>query len=693
MGEVTSIRTARKGAAVKDRAETAMEKLLGQARFKLIETGTRNRLIHTPRGDKRSRALPVTGNVPDQVFTNLVRENRPLPFLATPEIAAIQREAARLKAPRLVTPKTSFRNGLQTSLSPELLHKRLHAIHRDAKTAEEERGVNILFLALGFLRWYEDDKSDVPREAPLILLPVSLVRDAKRAAFDVKLREDDIAANQALQERLRGDFGLALPGVPEGDDWLPSDYFDAIVKAISPKRRWSIDTNAIELGFYSFSKLLMVRDLEPGNWPDNTLSSHPLLRGLLCEGFAAEPPILPEAARLDEILSPIDLIHVVDADSSQTRVIETVRAGRNLVVQGPPGTGKSQTITNIIAAAVHGGQTVLFVAEKMAALNVVHARLRAAGLDDISLELHSQAASKRLVAERLDHTLQAAACFAGSGETAIRLTAARDRLNQVAKSLHAQIGDTGMTPHQALSIQIAAAARGFTPDARLVEEASQWTAAEFAAKARLAERLATLTESVGPLNSHLYFGVRRTALQPADFQRQIPPLQALADKAAALAAYAIMIANYFGISPDPSFAGVKSLAAIFKAVSRLPRGSENIAAAIAQSPSPRRIAEAAALGVKWQAQQAPYLHIFHPAAWTAPAARLRAHGRARPTGKQDAPSRAFCRCPCQSSLPAASPWSTPSSQARRCAPNLPPRPASWRACLAMPGKEKRRCLP
>jgi hypothetical protein len=128
-------------------------------------------------------------------------------------------------------------------------------------------GVNILFLALGFLRWYEDDKSDVPREAPLILLPVSLVRDAKRAAFDVKLREDDIAANQALQERLRGDFGLALPSVPEGDDWLPSDYFDAIIKAISPKRRWSIDANAIELGFYSFSKLLRCGILNPAIGP------------------------------------------------------------------------------------------------------------------------------------------------------------------------------------------------------------------------------------------------------------------------------------------------------------------------------------------------------------------------------------------------------------------------------------------
>ncbi len=109
----------------------------------------------------------------------------------------------------------------------------------------------------------------MPREAPLILLPVSLIRDAKRSTFDIKRREDDITTNQALQERLRGDFGLALPDIPESDDWLPSDYFDAVITAMAAKRRWSIDANAIELGFYSFSKLLMVRDLEPGNWPDN----------------------------------------------------------------------------------------------------------------------------------------------------------------------------------------------------------------------------------------------------------------------------------------------------------------------------------------------------------------------------------------------------------------------------------------
>ena len=143
-----------------------------------------------------------------------------------------------------------------------------------------------------------------------------------------------------------------------------------------------------------------------------------------------------------------------------------------------------------------------------------------------------------------------------------------------------------MTPYRMLSIQIAASRRGFTPDPRLVEEAALWTGEEFAGKARLIERLARLTETIGPLNSHLYAGVRRrSALKPADLQRHIPKLQALAGKAAALAAYATMVTNYFGLPSDPTLAGVKTLIAIFRAISYLPPGAENIAAAIAMHPS------------------------------------------------------------------------------------------------------------
>ncbi|HET6376700.1 MAG TPA: DUF4011 domain-containing protein [Methylocella sp.] len=336
MGEVTPFRAARNAPQLKS-SGSAIEELLAAARLKLLETGTRNRLIHTPRGTKRARALDLSGNGSDHVFEMLVRKNKPLRFLPAVEAAAPQKAASRRNLPRLVRSSERCWEGLQTTLPLGPLYKQLRGMRRDARAAEEERGVNVLFLALGFLRWYEDEKSNVPRHAPLILIPVSIVHDDKRAVFDLRLREEDIAANQALQERLRGDFGINLPDVPERGEWLPSAYFSAVSNAASAKLRWSIDANAIELGFYSYTKLLLVKDLDPSRWPGNRLTTHPILCGLLGEGFGAEPPVLPEEARLDERLNPAHLVHIVDADASQTRVIETVRAGRNLAVQGPLG--------------------------------------------------------------------------------------------------------------------------------------------------------------------------------------------------------------------------------------------------------------------------------------------------------------------------------------------------------------------
>ena len=203
---------------------------------------------------------------------------------------------------------------LKTNLDEEKLAKRLLAIYRDAKTAEEEQGINILFLAIGFLRWYEDEKSEVVREAPLVLVPVSLTRDLRHSTFDLRSRDDDLTTNQAIQERLRTDFGIALPELPESEEWLPSEYFAAVNETIATKSRWSIDPNAVELGFYSFSKLLMIRDLEPVAWGEKSIVDHPLLRGLLTEGFNEEPSPIPDNAQLDKLFVPADLVQVVDAE-------------------------------------------------------------------------------------------------------------------------------------------------------------------------------------------------------------------------------------------------------------------------------------------------------------------------------------------------------------------------------------------
>lgn len=365
--------------------KSQIERLLADAQLRLVETGTRNRLVHTPRSSKRTRSLAMVDADANSLFEAVARSGKAIRFQPTatgrslaPHQAGGEDEDLRQEVSQAPG------NTLQTNLEPETLEKRLLALYRDAKTAEEEQGINILFLAIGFLRWYEDDHSEVLREAPLVLVPVTLIREPRRSIFYLKGRDDDVATNQAIQERLRTDFSVSVPDIPEDEDWRPSDYFAALQQAISVKSRWSIDPNGVELGFYSFSKLLMIRDLDPGSWAEHAILEHPLLRGLLSDGFNEEPATIPPDARLDQLFAPSDLIQVVDAsNSSQTIVIENVRAGRNLVVQGPPGTGKSQTITNIIASAVHDGKTVLFVAEKMAALDVVHHRLKKAGLGPI----------------------------------------------------------------------------------------------------------------------------------------------------------------------------------------------------------------------------------------------------------------------------------------------------------------------
>ena len=140
-------------------------------------------------------------------------------------------------------------------------------------------------------------------------------------------------------------------------------------------------------------------------WPKGaTISEHPLIRSLLADGFTGSDNLVDEEANIDPVIPPAEMLHILDCDSSQALAIHEVRRGKNLVIQGPPGTGKSQTIANIIAAAVKDGKSVLFVAEKMAALDVVKRRLDDRGVGDACLELHSNKTSKRAVLEELRRT-------------------------------------------------------------------------------------------------------------------------------------------------------------------------------------------------------------------------------------------------------------------------------------------------
>lgn len=514
-------------------------------------------------------------------------------------------------------------NQLETRLGPDGLQKRLLKLSRDAKAAEEEQGVNILFLAMGFLTWFEDETSNVKREAPLLLLPVELVRNQRTSTFDLRFRDDEISTNLPLQERLKGDFGIDLPEIETEEGWKPDGYFDEVEETVSNKPRWKIDRNGMQLGFFSFAKLLMFRDLDPTKWPDNALERHSLTTGLLYERFEAEESLFGAEDRLDDRLPPENLFHVVDADSSQAKVIEEVRSGRNLVVQGPPGTGKSQTITNIIAAAVRDGKRVLFVAEKMAALSVVHKRLVDVGLSDICLELHSKSANKKAVLGELARTINAARAVPGMPEPPQKLKEARDKLNAITDDLHRQIGQSGESAFDAMARQIHFAGQNAPAPTMLADGLADVHADEAKRLGMLIAAFGNAVSEAGPLHEHPFFGVRQLDLQPTDMERLSGKLKATAETVASLIAAINSAAKALGIEATLTLAAVAPLAQQIGTIEDAPPYGEETLTALLELRDKARLRGNLDVAARWQAARQQCQSTFHDAAWGHDASSLR----------------------------------------------------------------------
>lgn len=421
---------------------------LSRTRDRLVDRNLRNKLISTNLKSSRTKNVRFFNSTTETIFSTLLLEKKELAFVAygDPEVTdgadtdADTDADAQISIEVEVSDQALNANELATKLSKEGLKKKLRALYYEAREVEEEQGVNVLYLAVGFLKWYESDASETERFAPLVLLPVELLRSGAQDVFKLKLREDDLFTNISLKLWLREQNSIDLPDIPDDDAWSLGAYFAKVQEAIKGESRWQVVQGECVLGLFSFNKFMLWRDLDPDNWPSgHGLLDHPVIQQLLIPPTdlgEAEPPLIPATASIDDHFTPQDLCYVVDADSSQTEAIQTVLAGKNLVIQGPPGTGKSQTITNIIAAAVKQGKRVLFVAEKMAALNVVHDRLSAAGLKVVALELHSRRATKSGVLQQLRESVDSQA-YPAVAERAFRaLVESQDFLNVHAKRVN-----------------------------------------------------------------------------------------------------------------------------------------------------------------------------------------------------------------------------------------------------------------
>lgn len=395
---------------------------LEQLRLKLLDLTGRNRLInfkHTA-----GKSLQFVEGHPAAIYQKLVEINNKasISVLGLPEPARgdwverngrLQRPEPRdwAKSEGISTsydiPSTEEDSNVRALMYPDDLAKHCRKIEREATLAIEETGANMLFLVLGFLEFPDQRDSNKTFTAPLISIPVSLQKKevAGIQQFSIQYTGDDISENLSLREKLRNDFGLVLPELAE--DQIDVNGYFADIHAIIKRQPGFALKHRVSLCLLSFSNMLLVRDLDPAKWPqngeENSLIDHPIVREVF-EGRAddggAGLSVAEEHSVEEGPGASIPLVY--DADSSQhSALIDVLSLKRNLVIEGPPGTGKSQTITNLIAACLAEGKKVLFVAEKLAALEVVKNRLSLAGLDPFVLELHSNKTNKKRVLEEI----------------------------------------------------------------------------------------------------------------------------------------------------------------------------------------------------------------------------------------------------------------------------------------------------
>lgn len=342
---------------------------------------------------------------------------------------------------------------IQTLLFPREMDRKLAGIRDQARTMHQEAGVNTLYAAFGFLEWREARQSDKKHFSPLLLLPVSLEYKRGQPWGKYRLFSElpDVETNKTLEIRLGRDSGFKMPQF--GEDDTPETFLQKFGEAIQDRPDWRV-RRFLTVGNFGFSKLAMYNDLDPANWPpDQALDTLELIRKLLLGSpLDDDAPIYAEDYSIDSpAIDDKQIALITDADASQHSAVMDAIEGKNLVIKGPPGTGKSQTITNIIAASLAKGKRVLFVSEKMAALEVVESRLEDAGLTDFCLQVHSSKTSKMKVLEsmrrRLDlqHRVPAPDLL---DDKLAELRDQRDRLNHYVTEMNRPLGAMDLTVHQ-----------------------------------------------------------------------------------------------------------------------------------------------------------------------------------------------------------------------------------------------------
>jgi hypothetical protein len=414
----------------------------------LLDLSTSNRLLNL-----RASGEVLDLHIPSDtlaLFDDIVHEGTALTLLPQDELSDIQRLQGVRRAQDLnaepVRKLLVEDHSVFVGITEQTYVSRMRKLQRAARTLLEETGNANLYLTVGAL--VHRTPSDKDARAPLFLLPVKIEGGSGRSPFEVRVDTTSVAApNHCLVEWLRIKHDVRIealenPGLDHSGIDIVS-ALPAIREALVAHRLDMRIDEVATLAICQFSTFGMWRDLEH-HW--DIISRNPVVEHLALrpgETFK-EPAMDPDDENdLEDIdVEEAEIRLPIPADGSQLRAVVAATAGRSFVLEGPPGTGKSQTITNLIAHALANGKTVLFVAEKQAALEVVKRRLEAIGLADFTLDLHGRSQRPTEIRAQLKRAIDNSSVYDPRGWQAIcaTLRARHAPLEEYPQRIHARNG-------------------------------------------------------------------------------------------------------------------------------------------------------------------------------------------------------------------------------------------------------------
>ena len=563
-----------------------IEKALNLLRLRLLDLTGRNRLINFK--NATGKTLQFVHSNLDGVFKRMVIDGGKsvkIAFVAEPASHQWELKNGRLARPDAKSHAAEL--GINTSYDlsaiggrdlttaggsmsstqiralyyADELGKHGRKLEREARLAIEETGANMLYLVFGFLEFRESPGSDKLYQAPLLCVPVAITSTAsgQYTTFDLNYTGEELTDNLCLREKVKKDFSLNLPEYDDEGDEDTSSYLVRVEKTVANLPGWKV-CRRMTLALLSFANMLMVKDIDPETWKvdkkESLLLEHPLIRQVF-EGKQSSTGEASYATEYDIDAHPGgNLPLIYDADSSQHSALIDVMDGMNRVIEGPPGTGKSQTITNIIAAGLQAGKTVLFVSEKLAALEVVKSRLEQAGLEQFVLELHSNKTNKKRVLEALEMRIKLSTPKAGELPQLLeQLAEKRDELRTYVHLLNSTEGNQlDLTLHQVMwRAELNRQRCGHQAD--IVAKVEYPVAIELSPTKFMAlcDRLKYLSEQydvIGNFNAeHPFWGFFPTELTPED---TIPLQRILLNNAELLGGFNSAIERVIHLLSDPS---------------------------------------------------------------------------------------------------------------------------------------------